>query len=699
MSRRVRILLARSASPLAIVTALILLAPAVALTATGAGAGKPVSIDKTEQRLISGIDTQNVVDLAYFVSQGREKVGGTDIDHQTAQLLESKFLEIGLKNVRMEEFYVDVNELVSADDIGYAVDGFTILTPSDAPLKELKTTIYNGCSGTGPDGITAELVDVGSGTREEIMAAGDVEGKILFVKRDDNVWLWNTMQVYEAEAWGAAAIVMYSVAGDWPLDEAVKQDSVGGNIPAFSISENDAAYVKSLMAEGCVTVRLYGEVDIYRSTAYNVVGEIPGYKHPDEYIVLMAHYDNWWISLNDDCTGIGAMIDIAQNLMDNYRNDRTILVIATSAEETGGLDGTWFNWLIGSAAFVNAHPELEDRIIGVLNLDVISADTQFWFDATPELREICDGVVKDLKIGNVHPWIQDTWQDSWVFAQVGYPAVHLWSWGLFYDYIYHTDMDTEVYTLPKSIEITEKVYLVLLHRLDSAKTLPYTFDETHAVVSGNIATLKTKAQSIPDPIDFSAVDAALARFDAANKALKDALGSAGTIDPPLADHVNALLLRATRMANSVSYEVGGHALWDVYYRGTEYVQAAGLMWNVADLLDKGKFDKAASSLTEYTTMFWGKLMSSESYAQMFDMIMTDRGWGEVCAVEFVNVYDLWASVMSKSQTGETADVSEEMEQVLLWYDWAVGKANHDMVVLAEGFDSAAADLEEAAALL
>ncbi len=675
--------------------------PVVGMTAMG---GKYASFDgltDIERQLMEGIDVENAMELAEFVSQGKQKIAGTDIDHQTAELLRGKFVEIGLDNVRLEEFPVDTWDLLSADDVGYAVDGFNILTPSSAPVKELMCTVYSSSPTTGPEGIVGELVDVGLGTNDDIIAAGDVEGKIMLMKRDDTVWGWNSMQAAQAEAWGAAAIVNYGSYDEYPLDDAIKQDSVGDyGIALFSISENDAAYLKDLMADDVVTVRLYGETDYFRSYAYNVVGEIPGTVRPDEYIVIQAHYDNWWVSYNDDCTGIGAMIDMAQNLMENYVNERTVIVIATGSEEAGGLDDSWFNWLIGAEAFVNSHTELRDKLVACINLDVISADWQFWFDATPELREVCDEVVSDLGLdGPVHPWIQDTWQDSWVYAQIGYPAVHLWSWGMFYDSLYHTDLDTIEYCIPNSIAVTEQIYTLLLYRLDSAYVIPVKFDETYGVVSGNIETFRAAAKNLDPGIDFSEVADALERFCVAKDALDDALQHSGDIDPETADAVNSLLLAATREANSVLYEIGGDALWDAWYRGSEYVETAVLMDSVAGFLENGNIAKAVSLLETYTTMSWGKLVLPEAYHAVIDSIYSNMGWGEVCVVDIVDVYGVWESLLEKSQATGKKNVAQELAQVEGWRDWALQKAAEDMAILADGFNASAAELENAAALL
>ena len=675
--------------------------PAVGL---GVQSGMNTTFDglsETEARLLEGIDVENAMELAHFVSQGREKVTGTQIDHDTAELLSGKFESMGLQNVRLEEFPVDVWEHTSSDGAGYAVDGFTILSPADAPVKELESTIYSGCPGTGPEGLEGVLVDVGLGTNEEMAAAGDVTGKILLMKRDDNIWGWNSQQAFQAEFWGAAAVVNYGCMGRYPDDDAIKQDSLGGNnLPVFSVSENDAGYLLNLLTNGEVVVRLHAEVDIYRSVAYNVVGEIPGIGHPDEYIILQAHYDNWWVSYNDDCTGIGAMIDMVQNLLANYGNDRTIIVIATSAEEAGGIDGTWFNWCIGADNFVNDHAELRDKLVAVINLDVISPELQFWFDATPELRAVCNDVVSILGLdGIVHPYMQDSWQDSWVYAQLGYPAVHLWSWGMFYDSIYHTNLDTDIYCIPRAIEITEQVYSLLLCRLDSAGVLPMVFDETCSVLDSNIATLERVGTKLSSPIDFTAVQAALGRFVEAKDALAAALAEPIEIEPATADAINSHLLAATREVNSVLYELGGDSLWDVWYRGTEYVEAAVLMESVVQALEKGQIDRAANQLGKYTTLSWGKLMLPEAYDAMFATLTTNLGWGEPCAIEVVNVYDVWASLADKADSTQKQSVVAELEQAREWYDWAVGMANGDMLTLADGLDGGAIELESAIGLL
>ncbi|MEE9302512.1 MAG: PA domain-containing protein, partial [Thiotrichaceae bacterium] len=150
-----------------------------------------------------------------------------------------------------------------SDDVGYALNGLTIISPADAEKTELLTTLYYDTPGTGPEGITAVLVDVNFGTKEDYENPGDVTGKIVLIHRNDALLAWNTQQAYNALTVGAAAAVFYGYLGDYPFDDAIKQDPAGVPLPSFSISENDAAYLKSLMGQGPVTLKLYAETSDY----------------------------------------------------------------------------------------------------------------------------------------------------------------------------------------------------------------------------------------------------------------------------------------------------------------------------------------------------------------------------------------------------------------------------------------------------
>lgn len=664
--------------------------------ADGMGAESLSAFDRTEQALLNGVDADNALQLANWISQDRQKVAGTEADHIAADMLEDRFIEMGLSNVRKEEFSVNARDLVSGDALGYALEGFTIVAPIDAPRKSLATTLYYGPPGTGPEGVTAELVDVGIGTNDDYAAAGDVTGKIVLVQRDDATWGWIYMQVEQAAAKGAAAMVASGIYSHYPYPEAIMQDALGGPIPCFSISKNDRDYLQSLMRDGPVVARLFAVCNFEEGFAYNVIGEIPGKKHPNQYIIFMAHYDNWWYGTNDDATGVGAMLDIAANIQKNHpNNDRTVMFIATSAEESGGPSDSWFDWLNGAYEFVKAHPELKDRVLACLNLDCISVDSFGLLMKTPELKALTDQAISDLGM-HVLPWPYDCAQDSWQFVQVGFPGMSLYQWGMFYDNIYHTNLDTSDYTDLRVIADTERLYAIVFYRLDSAKVLGYQFDETLNVISANQDSLKTAAGKLADALDFSVVDRALANYSEANNLLKTKLSDIRTVSGPVSDAMNLHMLQAIRSTNSVIYEIAGDSYASVAYRCTEHVNSAILMNRVASQLEKNAITSAASALAEYTTMSWGKLIDRKAYMTIFPYWIASLNWGEQCGAKLVNAYDI---LLALSQMSGGDDVSPYLTQVLAWKEMFICEANADMVKLAQGFDSAAIGLVLAASLV
>ncbi|MFO0961044.1 MAG: M20/M25/M40 family metallo-hydrolase [Isosphaeraceae bacterium] len=93
---------------------------------------------------------------------------------------------------------------------------------------------------------------------------------------------------------------------------------------------------------------------------YNVIADIPGTEKPDEYVIVGGHIDSWdgATGTTDNGTGCATTIEAARILIKSgVKPKRTIRFMLWSGEEQG---------LLGSAAYVKAHPELMPKISGVL---------------------------------------------------------------------------------------------------------------------------------------------------------------------------------------------------------------------------------------------------------------------------------------------------------------------------------------------
>ncbi len=93
---------------------------------------------------------------------------------------------------------------------------------------------------------------------------------------------------------------------------------------------------------------------------FNVVAEIPGTEHPDEFVVVGGHIDTWdgATGTTDNGTGCATTLEAARLIMaSGVKPKRTILFMLWSGEEEG---------LLGSKAYVKAHPDLMPKISAVL---------------------------------------------------------------------------------------------------------------------------------------------------------------------------------------------------------------------------------------------------------------------------------------------------------------------------------------------
>ena len=99
-------------------------------------------------------------------------------------------------------------------------------------------------------------------------------------------------------------------------------------------------------------------------TLSNVVADLKGTDKADEYVILGGHIDSWdgATGATDNGTGVATTIEAARILMKaGVKPRRTIRFMLWSGEEQG---------LLGSRAYVKAHPELMPKISAVLVHDM-----------------------------------------------------------------------------------------------------------------------------------------------------------------------------------------------------------------------------------------------------------------------------------------------------------------------------------------
>jgi carboxypeptidase Q len=247
-----------------------------------------------------------------------------------------------------------------------------VLSPAPFPVR----LVSGGWSPPTPEGgITADIVDVGSGDEAGFAKAGaSAKGAILLVHSTllvtyedlDREYNVHPGIIERARQAGAAAIFWMSTRPSLLLYRHTA--SLDGRIEALPqaiVAREDAERMARFLAAG-QKMRVHFEMPNRVSgpaESENVVGEIRGREKPDEFVVLGAHLDSWELgtgALDNGCNA--AMVIDSARVIHASGNipRRSIRFVLFTGEEQGEL---------GSKAYARAHRAELDRVIAAVIFD------------------------------------------------------------------------------------------------------------------------------------------------------------------------------------------------------------------------------------------------------------------------------------------------------------------------------------------
>jgi Iap family predicted aminopeptidase len=698
-----------------------------------------------EDLLAAAVDINDVMaETAVLVGYG-ERVAGDAQELAAQQYVRDQLNALPFISATLESF--------PTTSWAHEGDTFRIVSavspPEPLPL-ELATTIYNysrGVSGSwfGEDyelgndlagtTLAGPIVDLGFGTEAEFDAAGSLAGTIVLVRRDDELSGWPHVYVIEAARAGAAAIVLYGYfgsAGVWgPPSEAahpdgIKQDVVGvADIPVFSISINSAEQIKSLLAAGAVGVELEGRSDmISEETAQsvNAVGYLTGTRRPDEYVVFAAHIDTWWEGAQDDTTGVAALLELARVFSEGRNagtltNERTIVFLSVGAEEFGGPRDTWYDWLAGSYEFVEAHPEVFDRAVLVLNMDVVDLQefSYVYVSASWEIADFVETTFLDTGIfGSVYvdAKVPTPWTDEWSYSAIaGASNVCCGPVAQTYNEIYHTQLDNMASLGSTWVPDFIQAYAVLGLRADHQLALPFDFTTLTDSVGLDLDSHDSLVSEHPewftaarDALSELASVALVIQAEAAQLVLDyEAAQSQGERDAIALqlDAVNAKMFEARKII--LRWTAGHGGSWgydDSFLRTKQHAVDLAQVDAALAALQQPVPNIAAAlvALGYVNNMETATAFSAETYAQtMADMINGDMYWGDDFDQQqaYADVYGIFAGLRDatlSAQDAATALQAIKDTDLLPWLE-------ADLTALEENWSLAAVKLPEPASWL
>jgi hypothetical protein len=357
-------------------------------------------------------------DLTWIADDAREGRGlGTKGLAETGDFIAARFKKLGLVPAASNGDYFEPFDF----DAGNEVAPGTKLVFKGKPLKLGED--FTSFTNSKPGDVKDELAFVGYGItapdKEYDDYAGiDVKGRVVLAMRwepvdEDGKSRWEKRGDYTSNAAisrkaeaaakaGAAALILVN-APTHHADAEKLMNSRGGlrrraPLPVFHITTATAARLLAESGEDLIalqkqidesgkpasrtlahepTIDAKVELAPARNAARNVVAMLPGKgPHADEYIVVGAHYDHVGRGeygsrssskqihngADDNGSGTTALLQIAEEFALAGRQDRSIIFASFTLEEMG---------LIGSEKFVEHLPVPKEKIVGMLNLDMV----------------------------------------------------------------------------------------------------------------------------------------------------------------------------------------------------------------------------------------------------------------------------------------------------------------------------------------
>ena len=393
---------------------------------------------------------------------------------------------------------------------------------------------------------------------------------------------------------------------------------------------------------GAVKVHMHLQQDYQLRTIWDVIGTIDGADpaEKENWVIAGNHRDAWVYGAVDPNSGTAAMLEtvhgLGELLKQGWRPKRRVVICSWDAEEEG---------LIGSTEWAEGHANHLAHAVAYFNTDVGVSGPNFSASAVPSLKEFVREVARGVpspKGGTVY----EQWQKSQLesphrhgaavnpfngpsnstvtasgvrvgdlgsgsdytpFIQhLGVPSTDIGSEGPYG--VYHSVFDnynwfvrnadpTFVYEQQQA-----RVFgLEILHMAD-ADVLPYDYKLYGTEVMDYLRAAQQRASEARLQVDFTAANAAAARFAAAGKRIATVQANPSALDPAARARVNKALRDAE---NALLSDTGlPHRPWyrHLIYAPGEYTgYAAVVIPGVNEGIDAKDAARTSAQLSALTS--------------------------------------------------------------------------------------------------
>ena len=399
------------------------------------------------------------------------RIQASTMFHEAAEYIKSELEKLGLDGTTIEQFTADgeYKYWTHTSPMGWTVNSaeLRLIEPEERLLcqyQDIPQSLHMQSNATPPEGITAEVIDVGTGTKPSDYEGKDVKGKIVLASgRARTV---HEQAVYKHGAVGVLTDVpiempnvrealdipdAHAYQAIWPTAEQLTKVAFG-----FSLSKRQGNQLRSILKNG-KTVKAKATVDakLFPSKLDVVTATIRG--KSTEEIFLVAHMCHPKPSANDNASGSGTLLEVARTI-------RTLIDTGKIPIPERTIRFFWVPETYGSIAYLASHEDASQRLLAGINLDMVGQDQELCkstlnLDRTPDslpsyLNDFVYSLIEQSRtefdsqtfFGSASTFRYATTAFSggsdhseFTEATVRVPCVMLLQWP---DLYYHTSMDT-----------------------------------------------------------------------------------------------------------------------------------------------------------------------------------------------------------------------------------------------------------------
>ena len=292
--------------------------------------------------------------LAYLTDSIGPRLTGSPQHQAAAEYVAAEMRKLGLE-VTLEK--ATVPHWTRGDERGELV---SYPGQSNQLAQKIVLTALGHSVATPAEGVTAEVIVVNNFDELQRLGREKVAGKIVLFngKLDErlrdagysfdaygNAVLYRGSGPSHAAALGAVAALVRSVgSADYRLPHTglTIYDPKLPKVPAAAVTAEDADLLARLTARGPVRMKLLLQTETLAPvTGYNVIADLRGSEHPEQFVIVSGHLDSWDLGTGaiDDGAGVAMAMQAVQTIHQlNLHPRRTIRFVAWVDEE-GGISG------------------------------------------------------------------------------------------------------------------------------------------------------------------------------------------------------------------------------------------------------------------------------------------------------------------------------------------------------------------------